>query len=144
MTLSEQIFVERGQVAAHPNNQPRVGREFRARIFWLGKEPLVPNKTYRLRLLTQNVDAVIAKIVKVTDASTLESKEADSVPRDSICEVIVRATRNIAFDLGYDTALLRLTGASLAAGLPAGSVLISSMSLIGVKPASRTYVQRSP
>ncbi|MEY3911118.1 MAG: hypothetical protein RLY37_586, partial [Verrucomicrobiota bacterium] len=60
VTLSEQIFVERGQVASHPANQPRVGREFRARIFWLGKEPLVQNKTYRLRLLTQNVDAVIA------------------------------------------------------------------------------------
>ena len=45
VTLSEQIFVERGQVASHPSNQPRVGREFRARIFWLGKEPLQQNKT---------------------------------------------------------------------------------------------------
>ena len=102
VTLSEQIFVERGQVAAHPSHQPRVGREFRARLFWLGKEPLVPNKTYRLRLLTQNVDAVIARIEKVTDAATLESKQADSVPRDSICEVVVRATRNVAYDLHHE------------------------------------------
>lgn len=104
-SLSEQIFVERGQVAAHPNQQPRVGREFRARIFWLGKEPLQQNKTYRLRLLTQNVEAVIAKIEKITDASSLESIEASTVPRDTICEVIVRSTRPIAFDLHSECAI---------------------------------------
>lgn len=104
-TLTEQIFAERGQVAAHPNQQPRVGSEFRARIFWLGKEPLQTSKTYRLRLLTQNVEAVIAKIEKITDASTLESIQASSVPRDTICEVIVRASRPIAFDLHHECAI---------------------------------------
>ena len=128
VTLSEQIFVERGQVAAHPSNQPRVGREFRARIFWLGKEPLVQNKTYRLRLLTQNVDAVIAKIIKVTDASTLESKEADSVQRDSICEVIVRATRNIAFDLHHECPITGRFALEEGGRIHGGGIILDTVS----------------
>jgi bifunctional enzyme CysN/CysC len=48
------------------------------------------------------VEAVVAKIEKVTDASTLESVSSDSVPRDSICEIIVRATRPVAFDLHHE------------------------------------------
>jgi bifunctional enzyme CysN/CysC len=105
ITLNEQIFVERGQIASHPAHQPRVGREFRARIFWLGKEPLVTKKTYRLRILTQNVEAVITQIEKITDANTLSEIKADSIPRDHIGEVIVRTTRPLAFDLHHECAI---------------------------------------
>jgi len=105
VTLSEQIFVERGQIASHPAHQPRVGSEFRARIFWLGKEPLVTKKTYRLRLLTQNVEAVITSVEKITDANTLAEIKSDSIPRDHIGEVLVRTTRPLAFDLHQECAI---------------------------------------
>ncbi len=126
VTLSEQIFVERGQVASHPSNQPRVGREFRARIFWLGKEPLVPKKTYKLRLLTQNVEAVIARIEKITDASTLESIQADSVPRDSICEVVVRTTHPVAFDLHHECAVTGRFALEEAGRIHGGGIILDA------------------
>jgi bifunctional enzyme CysN/CysC len=126
--LSEQIFVERGQVAAHANQQPRVGREFRARIFWLGKEPLQSNKTYRLRLLTQNVEVVIAKIEKITDASTLESIQATTVPRDTICEVIVRAIRPIAFDLHHECAITGRFALEDKGRIHGGGIILESIS----------------
>jgi len=126
VTLSEQIFVERGQVASHPSNQPRVGREFRARIFWLGKEPLVPKKTYKLRLLTQNVEAVIARIEKITDASTLESIQAGSVPRDSICEVVVRTTHPVAFDLHHECAITGRFALEEAGRIHGGGIILEA------------------
>ena len=143
VTLSEQIFVERGQVAAHPSNQPRVGREFRARIFWLGKEPLVPNKTYRLRLLTQNVEAVIAKIEKITDASTLESVQADSVPRDSICEVVVRTTRPVAFDLHHECAITGRFALEEAGRIHGGGIILEARSEHAQRSGKVTSAERT-
>jgi bifunctional enzyme CysN/CysC len=143
VTLSEQIFVERGQVASHPANQPRVGREFRARIFWLGKEPLVPNKTYRLRLLTQNVEAVVAKIEKVTDASTLESIQADSVPRDSICEVVVRTARPVAFDLHNECAITGRFALEEAGRIHGGGIILEARKEQNAREGKVTVAERS-
>src|SRR5262249_40662085 len=44
ITLSEQIFVERGHIASHEKDAPMLTNQFRARIFWLGKKPLEAEK----------------------------------------------------------------------------------------------------
>ena len=143
VTLTEQIFVERGQIASHATSQPRVGREFRARVFWLGKEPLVPSKTYRLRLLTQNVEAVVAKIEKVTDASTLESVPSDSVPRDSICEIIVRATRPIAFDLHHECPVTGRFALEEGGRIHGGGIILEARSEGGKGSGKVTAAERT-
>jgi bifunctional enzyme CysN/CysC len=40
ITLSDQLFVERGSIAVHANDAPSLATEFTARIFWLGRTPL--------------------------------------------------------------------------------------------------------
>lgn len=143
VTLSEQIFVERGQIAAHPSNQPRVGREFRARIFWLGKEPLQTKKSYRLRLLTQNVEAVIAKIEKITDADKLAEIKDESVPRDHICEVIVRTTRPIAFDLHHECAITGRFAVEDAGRIHGGGIILEAKSEEQSRSGKVTPVERA-
>jgi bifunctional enzyme CysN/CysC len=101
-TLEHQIFAERGQIAAHPETPPRVGREFRARLFWLSKEPLLPNRPYRLRLGTQETQAFVTRIHSVTDADTLASGDAASVPRDAVADLLIRTAKPVAFDLHHE------------------------------------------
>ena len=101
-TLEEQIFVERGQIAAHPSHAPRVGREFRARIFWLGREPLTLGRSYRLRLGTQDVQASVARIHSVTDADTLVATQGTSVPKDAVADIVLRTSGPVAFDLHHE------------------------------------------
>lgn len=101
-TLEEQIFVERGQIAAHPSHAPRVGREFRARIFWLGREPLALGRSYRLRLGTQDVPAFVSRIHSITDADTLAATQGDSVPKDAVADIVLRTAAPIAYDLHHE------------------------------------------
>jgi bifunctional enzyme CysN/CysC len=101
-TLEEQIFVERGQIAAHPSHAPRVGREFRARIFWLGREPLALGRSYRLRLGTQDVPAFVSRIHSITDADTLASTQGESVPKDAVADIVLRTAAPIAYDLHHE------------------------------------------
>jgi bifunctional enzyme CysN/CysC len=74
ITLTEQIFVERGYVASHQNDTPIETNRFRADLFWIVREPLRIGKLYNLRLGTQEVKCQVASIERVMDSSTLEVK----------------------------------------------------------------------
>src|SRR5437667_4507856 len=53
ITLSEQIFVERGYVASHQSDTPIETNRFHADLFWIVREPLRVGRLYNLRLATQ-------------------------------------------------------------------------------------------
>jgi bifunctional enzyme CysN/CysC len=74
ITLSEQIFVERGYVASHENETPIETNRFHADLFWIVREPLRVGHLYDLRLATQDVKCQIVSIERVMDSSTMEPK----------------------------------------------------------------------
>jgi bifunctional enzyme CysN/CysC len=106
LTLTEQIFVARGSVAAHEAAPPYELSSFKARLFWLGKQPFTKGKTYKIKLATQEVDCNIQSIEKVIDASTLETvsrKEHEIfVGRHEVAELTLHTRKPIAFDIHAD------------------------------------------
>lgn len=102
VTLTEQIFVERGAVAALETEPPYELTRFKARLFWLGKQPFRPGKTYKIKLATQEAECFIDSIETVIDASTLGTvdrpKNENYVGRHEVGELTLRTKRPIAFD----------------------------------------------
>ena len=102
ITLTEQIFVERGSVAALETAPPYELTRFSARVFWLGKQPFKKGRKYKLKLATQEVDCEIDSIEKVIDASTLATVSRQQnevfVGRHEVGELTIRTRRPIAFD----------------------------------------------
>jgi bifunctional enzyme CysN/CysC len=98
LTLDEQLFVERGAIAAAPADVPLVSAAFRARVFWLGRKPLAVGSPYRLKLATQEVDCDIQAIDRVVDGASLEEVAADHVTRDQLADVTIRTKRPIVAD----------------------------------------------
>ena len=74
ITLTEQIFVERGYVASHQTDTPVETNRFHADLFWITREPLRIGKLYDVRLSTQEVKAQVVSIEQVLDSSTLKTK----------------------------------------------------------------------
>ncbi len=68
-TLTEEIYVTRGEVMAHADQVPMVSTRFRANLIWLGKKPFSPDRDYKLKIHTQALPVRIQKINKVIDAS---------------------------------------------------------------------------
>jgi bifunctional enzyme CysN/CysC len=103
ITLTEQIFVERGAVAALETSPPYELTRFKARLFWLGRAPFAKGKVYKLKLATQEVDCEIDSIDKVIDASTLETisrrQNEIFVGRHEVAELSIRTRRPVAFDM---------------------------------------------
>ena len=98
ITLDEQIFVERGEVASHADDPPVETNVFRARLFWLGHAPLVEGQRYKLKLNTTEVPIEVQEIERVIDTSDLAVAPADKVERHGVAEVVLRARRMLALD----------------------------------------------
>jgi bifunctional enzyme CysN/CysC len=103
ITLKEQIFVERGQIAAAANTMPIETNRFRARLFWMGDRPLTLGRRYKVKLLTQEVECRVASIDRVIDASSLETTSSirRSVGRNEVAEITVQTRGPIVLD-NYD------------------------------------------
>ncbi len=107
ITLEEQIFTERGHVAAHLGALPLETDEIKARIFWMGKEPLSVGKRYKLKLGTTEVRVKVVAVDKVIDATNLSTIEGGKVETNAAAEVVLKARSLVALD---DYASLPLTG----------------------------------
>jgi bifunctional enzyme CysN/CysC len=100
ITLSEQIFVERGYVASHENETPIETNRFHADLFWIVREPLRVGHLYDLRLATQDVKCQIVSIERVMDSSTLESKSdaREQLERNEIGRLTIQTRGPLVID----------------------------------------------
>jgi bifunctional enzyme CysN/CysC len=102
ITLTEQVFVERGAIAALESSPPYELTRFRTRIFWLGKQPFRKGRKYKLKLATQETECEIEEIEKIVDASTLASISRPQnemfVGRHEVGELTLKTKRPVAFD----------------------------------------------
>jgi bifunctional enzyme CysN/CysC len=101
ITLTEQIFVQRGQVAALEADAPYELTQFKARVFWLGRAPLIMGRSYKLKLAAQEVECSIDSIQRVIDPSTLDTitRPEPFVGRNEVAELTVRTKHPVAFDI---------------------------------------------
>ena len=68
-TLTEEIYVTRGEVMSHVGKPPLVSTRLQTNMIWLGKKPFVTGRDYKLKLGTASVPVRLGKINKVIDAS---------------------------------------------------------------------------
>jgi bifunctional enzyme CysN/CysC len=100
VTLDEQIFVERGEMATHQSELPLVSTAFRASLFWLGRRPLERGRKYILRVATKEVDCEVATIHRIIDTMDLNQQQGGgSVGKNQVAELTLRTKAPLAFDL---------------------------------------------
>ncbi len=106
ITLTEQIFVERGAIGAHVESPPYELTRLKARLFWMGRRPLQLRSPYRIKLAAQEAECEIERIERVLDASTLATVgtpgAVSKVDRHEVGEVIIRTRKPVAFDLAEE------------------------------------------
>jgi bifunctional enzyme CysN/CysC len=100
ITLTEQIFVERGHIASLEDDAPIESNRFKARLFWMGKRNLVVGERYKLKLTTQELEAEVVSIEKIIDASTLESagEGRGYIAKNDVAEVTIQTRGALVMD----------------------------------------------
>jgi bifunctional enzyme CysN/CysC len=100
VTLSQEIYITRGEVMSHKEHAPLVGTRFRANIIWLGRKAMQQGREYKLKLHTSAQPVRIHKLLKVLDASELNGELVkQEIGRHDVADVILETRQPVAFDL---------------------------------------------
>jgi bifunctional enzyme CysN/CysC len=99
-TLSEEIYVTRGEIVSHVDRAPLVSTRFRVNMIWLSRKPFVTGRDYKIKLHTQAVPVRIHRLNKVIDASELNVElTKDHVGRHDVADLVLETRSPVAFDL---------------------------------------------
>ncbi len=106
-TLNEQIYINRGDIAAlEGETQPEVTTRIRVSLFWIGRDPLKKGREYVLKVGSDRVAVKLEEILRVVDASNLNvSEDKPDVQRHDVAECILKLNKPIAFDTADKLAL---------------------------------------
>lgn len=105
ITMTEQIYVKRGDIMARMDQAPPVvASRIDVSLFWLGTEPLSYGKKYHLKLGTAKIPMRLEKIVYALNASTLEKTAKSEVEKHEVAQCTLALERPAAFDLASDIA----------------------------------------
>lgn len=104
VTIDQQFFVERGEIASHTDSPPKLSNAFRANLFWLGQRPLTPGAVLKLKLATKETMVSIQAIERVINTRTLSGHAADEMKCSEVGEVVLRSREILALDNHADNA----------------------------------------
>lgn len=98
VTLEEQIFVERGEVASVFKNPPKLTNLFRAKLFWLNEKNLTAGKWYNMKINTSEYKVEVREVEKVISTDDLSHSAVKTVSKNSVAEVVFKVRGLAAID----------------------------------------------
>ena len=124
MTLADDADVGRGSVVATPTEPPGVADQFEATIIWLDERPLLPGRSYLVRVGTQTVGGSVSPLKYKINVDTLEHLPSKTLELNEIGVGVLQLHQPVAFeayadsrDLGGCVLIDRMTNATIGAGL---------------------------
>ena len=104
VTLTEQIYIKPGELMCRVADEPPLlGTRFRANLFWMGRDPMVSSRSYKLKLGAARVPVELAELSNVLDASELSSTRGkQQIDRHDVAECTLETLRPVAFDRRSD------------------------------------------
>jgi len=138
LTLADEIDVARGDIITTPKSQPEVTDQFAAHIIWMNDEPLVPGRSYHLRIGPRTVTATVTSLKHRIDVNTLDHLAARTLSLNGIGFCNVATGISVAFDPYEEN---RDTGAFVLIDRVSNQTLGAGMIAFGLYRAKNVHVQ---
>ncbi len=98
-TMDTEIYIRPGEIMTKVGERkPHISNKIRTNIFWMGKQPFIKGKIYKLKIATQQVPVVLTEIFSVMNASELSSELKLHVDRHEVADCILETMKPVAFD----------------------------------------------
>ncbi|HZS63458.1 MAG TPA: sulfate adenylyltransferase subunit CysN [Xanthobacteraceae bacterium] len=138
LTLADEIDITRGDVLAAPTARPEVSDQFAAHLIWMNEEPLVPGRSYLLRIGTKTVPATITTIKHKIDVNTREHLATTTLGLNDIGFCNLSTSVPIAFDPYEDN---RKTGAFIVIDRFKNQTVAAGMITFGLRRGTNIHWQ---
>ena len=124
VTLEDEVDCSRGDVICGAEHPAEVSDQFETTIIWMNDTPMLPGRSYLLKLGTKTVTASITTLKHKVNVNTLEQMAARQLELNEIGLCNISLDRPVAFDpytenrdTGGFILIDRLTNETMAAGL---------------------------
>ncbi len=124
LTFTDEADCSRGDVIAIADDPPPVADQFQVTLVWMDEAPLLPGRSYWMKIGTSTVGAVVQPPRYVIDMDSLAQLSMKTLAANDIGVAELYVDRHIAFEpyqasraLGGFILIDRITHATVAAGL---------------------------
>jgi bifunctional enzyme CysN/CysC len=124
VTLEDEIDCSRGDVICGAENPAEVSDQFETTIVWMNDTPMLPGRSYLLKLGTKTVTASVTALRHKVNVNTLEQMAARQLELNEIGLCNISLDRPVAFDaygenrdMGGFILIDRLSNETVAAGM---------------------------
>jgi bifunctional enzyme CysN/CysC len=124
LTLADEVDVTRGDLLCRPGEAPEVVDQFQAHVLWMNEEPMLPGRTYLLRMGTATVPAHVSMLKTRIDVNTLEERPGKTLALNEIGVCTLVAARPLPIEpyarnrrTGAFLLIDRATNATAGAGM---------------------------
>ena len=102
VTLIDEIDVARGDVLCHAQARPEVADQFTAHVIWMSADPMLPGRSYLLKIGAKTAPAQITDLKHRVDVNTQEKLAAKTLALNEIGLCNLATTTPVAFDAYLD------------------------------------------
>ncbi|MBU3671268.1 MAG: sulfate adenylyltransferase subunit CysN [Sinobacteraceae bacterium] len=124
LTLADEVDVSRGDVIAAAEAAPESAAQFQATIIWMHEEPLLPARSYLLKIGGVTANATVMPIRHRINVNTLDKLAAETLELNDIGVCELQLDRPVVFEPYVDSRTLggfilidRMTFNTVGAGL---------------------------
>ena len=98
VTLEDEIDISRGDMLVHPDNLPRIERQFEAMLVWMDETPMNLSTQFYIKQANNNTKARIDEVKYKVDVNTLEKQSIEKFNLNEIGRVVITTTKPLFFD----------------------------------------------
>jgi bifunctional enzyme CysN/CysC len=133
LTLDSEIDIARGDLLADPRDKPQCVDQFAAHVIWLSDQPLVPGRSYLLKIGTRTVAATVTALKHRINVETLALLADKTLGLNEIGFCNLSTATPVAFDPYKDN---RHTGAFILIDRLTNETAGAGMIAFGLRRAS--------
>ncbi|CAL8975233.1 Bifunctional enzyme CysN/CysC [Rhodoplanes serenus] len=139
LVLADEVDVARGDLLAAADRPATVGDQMAAHLLWMGEQPLLPGRSYLMRLGTRWIGATVTQIKHRIDVRTLAPLAARRLLLNEIAVCNLSTAAPVAFDPYADN---RTTGAFVLVDRETNDTVAAGMIDFGLRRADNLHPER--
>ena len=124
ITLADELDIARGDVLSHPDSRPEVADQFTANVIWMSAEPMLPGRSYLMKIGTRTIPASVTELKHRLDVNNFDKLAAKRLDLNEVGFCNLATTMPVGFDpysdnrqTGSFILIDRLTNETAGAGM---------------------------
>ena len=136
LALNDEIDIARGDMLARPDARPEVADQFTAHLIWMSAEPMLPGRSYWLKIGSRTVPASVTELKHRVDVNSAEHMAAKTLALNEIGFCNLAMTAPVAFD-SYE--VNRETGAFILIDRRSNETVAAGVVAHGLRRATNVH-----